>query len=323
MLYRQLTSLAGPLFAKSLSAKASPALSDQFAAPSSSPDAAWGLDPAMFGRHPNGQPIDPASLCVRAPSVIEIRLPADLAAGCEFVTTGLLETATGAEGSVQLQVLTAKPDEGLRFAAGNVAGHAGRGARRKRGTPAYRGRLRRIPPALPGGAVLHEDRAGRRSRHAHAVPSRRRAPRAADARRRADGEARPAVGRAALRQPGRARRWSTPSSSSRSTPRRTPTPRCSSRCASRSSDRAAAFRQRLVDAEPRHVEAVLEFADRAYRRPLSDGEKAELRALYRQAARAGAAARRRGPADAGARARGAGVPVPRGEARAGARAGGR
>src|SRR2546425_10138489 len=32
--------------------------------------------------------------------------------------------------------------------------------------------------------------------------------------------------------------------------------------------RAAAFRQRLIDTEPQHLEAVIEFADRAYRRPL-------------------------------------------------------
>jgi len=33
-----------------------------------------------------------------------------LAAGCEFVTTGVLDPQLGAEGSVQLQVLTARPD---------------------------------------------------------------------------------------------------------------------------------------------------------------------------------------------------------------------
>src|SRR5204863_3510766 len=70
----------------------------------------WSLDREIFGRHPNGQTIDGASLCVQAPSVVEIRLPADLVAGCEFVTTGALDPQTGAEGSVQLQVLTTKPD---------------------------------------------------------------------------------------------------------------------------------------------------------------------------------------------------------------------
>src|SRR5439155_22737852 len=51
------------------------------------------------------------SLCRRAPAVVEIRLPADLVAGSEFVTTGVLDKETGAEGSVQVQVLTTKPEQ--------------------------------------------------------------------------------------------------------------------------------------------------------------------------------------------------------------------
>jgi hypothetical protein len=45
--------------------------------------------------------------------------------------------------------------------------------------------------------------------------------------------------------------------------------------------RAGAFRASLTNAQPKQVEAVLEFADRAYRRPLTDSEKNELRGLYR------------------------------------------
>jgi hypothetical protein len=45
--------------------------------------------------------------------------------------------------------------------------------------------------------------------------------------------------------------------------------------------RAAAFRELLTNTQPKHVEAIVEFADRAYRRPLSAGEKNELRELYR------------------------------------------
>ena len=70
-----------------------------------------GLDPTDFGKYPDGSTIDEASLCVQAPSVIEIRLPADLVAGAEFVTTGILDPKTGAEGSVQLQALTSKPTD--------------------------------------------------------------------------------------------------------------------------------------------------------------------------------------------------------------------
>jgi hypothetical protein len=46
--------------------------------------------------------------------------------------------------------------------------------------------------------------------------------------------------------------------------------------------RAAAFRQRLADTQPRHIEAVLEFAEQAYRRPLTGEEKGELRGLYQR-----------------------------------------
>jgi hypothetical protein len=45
-------------------------------------------------------------------------------------------------------------------------------------------------------------------------------------------------------------------------------------------DRAAAFRQLLVDTQPAHLAAVLEFAGRAYRRPLTEAESTELRNLY-------------------------------------------
>ncbi|MBK8096116.1 MAG: DUF1592 domain-containing protein [Planctomycetes bacterium] len=44
--------------------------------------------------------------------------------------------------------------------------------------------------------------------------------------------------------------------------------------------RAAAFAVAQVAAEPRHVDAVLEFAGRAFRRPLTDGERKGLLALY-------------------------------------------
>src|SRR5437867_4066774 len=45
-------------------------------------------------------------------------------------------------------------------------------------------------------------------------------------------------------------------------------------------DRAADFRQLLIDTEPKHLDAVLDFAARAYRRPLTDTETCELRDLY-------------------------------------------
>jgi hypothetical protein len=45
-------------------------------------------------------------------------------------------------------------------------------------------------------------------------------------------------------------------------------------------DRAAAFRQQLIDTEPKHLDALIRFAANAYRRPLTESEEQELRALY-------------------------------------------
>lgn len=45
---------------------------------------------------------------------------------------------------------------------------------------------------------------------------------------------------------------------------------------------ATAFSKKMVEAEPYHVQAVIEFANRAWRRPLTDTDQAELRSLYAQ-----------------------------------------
>ena len=55
-----------------------------------------------------GKSIDATSVCVRAPSVITIRVPADLA-GRELVTTASLEPETGGEGSAQTDVVAGTP----------------------------------------------------------------------------------------------------------------------------------------------------------------------------------------------------------------------
>ena len=75
----------------------------------------WGLDPALFGRHPDGRAVDADSLCVQAPSVIRIRIPGRLAAGYDFVTTAVLEEQTGQQGSVQVDLAsgTAAPNTSL------------------------------------------------------------------------------------------------------------------------------------------------------------------------------------------------------------------
>jgi hypothetical protein len=108
VLHRQARALDGPLFGPLAASWDARARSTPAAGTSDSgPD--WGVDPSLFGKPVGGQPVDAESLGVLAPAVLEIRLPADLAAGREFVVTGELEPRAGAEGSVQLELADASP----------------------------------------------------------------------------------------------------------------------------------------------------------------------------------------------------------------------
>lgn len=105
-LRQQLIALNGPLFAT----VRREVLSRPADAAAPAGEATSGPDPQLFGRLPDGTPIAAADLCVNAPSVLEIEVPADLVPGSEFVATAGLQLPAGAEGSVQMQVLTAPPD---------------------------------------------------------------------------------------------------------------------------------------------------------------------------------------------------------------------
>ena len=72
---------------------------------------AYGLEPALFGKLPSGESIAPKSLGVQAPSVLELRLPSSLAQGAELVATTRLHADQGREGSVQTRVQANKPAE--------------------------------------------------------------------------------------------------------------------------------------------------------------------------------------------------------------------
>jgi hypothetical protein len=299
-LHRQLSSLGGPLFAGSRAGKGA-AVSAASAAGEGGGRAqetsGWSLDPALFGKHPRGMAIDPASLCVQAPSVIEVRLPADLAAGAELVTTGSLHPQTGAEGSVQLQVTTQKPAGGPGLLPGEPKVTDGSGpwtsnnrqvshstpilvaegsAARKRFEAGFEDFRRWFPASLcyvkivPVDEVvtltlfyredhhlvrlmLDDSEAARLDQlwdHLHYISH--------DALTLVDAfeqlwqyatqDADPKVFEP-MRQP--------------------------------INDRAAAFRRRLVDTQPKQLDALIEFAAQAYRRPLTPDESQQLRALYR------------------------------------------
>jgi hypothetical protein len=109
-LYRVLSPLGGPLARPQTKSGTLKVPASTAAENDSANQMAYGVDPALFGSHPNGSAVDEASLCVRAPAVIELRLPADLVAGATLTTAVSLHPQTSAEGSVQAQILRSKPE---------------------------------------------------------------------------------------------------------------------------------------------------------------------------------------------------------------------
>jgi hypothetical protein len=273
-LYSQLTSLAGPLLLDVKPGKAPAA---------KSASSQWGLDPALFGNRPDGSAGEAASLYVQAPSVLEVRLPASLAAGGELVTTGTLDPVMGAEGSVQLQVLTTKPtwQSGSLLNTTPVVVNENSVAR-QRIEASFEEFRQMFPAALcytkivpvdevvtltlfyredePLARLLLDDaqkeKLDRMWDELHFISQ--------DALTLVDAFEQ-------IWQFSTQDGPDAPHGDKRLEPLREPI-----------NQRAAAFKQRLVETQPRHVEAVLEFAERAYRRPLTREEKGELRGLYHQ-----------------------------------------
>ena len=308
-LHRQLTSLGGPLFnnqIRSSRRKEAPTETrnpkpetreDQSLLTSAATDAA-GLNPDRFGNHPNGSSIDAANLCIQAPSAIEIRLPADLVAGYEFVTTGVLDKATGAEGSVQLQLLTNKPSassglltieaktadgEGPWYSNNRITSHntpivVNDGSAARQRIEAAFDEFRQIFPAalcytkiVPVDEVVTLTLFYREDDHFKRLmldgAQAARLDRLWDEMHYVAQDALTLVD--VFEQLWQyATQDADPSVFE---PMREPI-----------KQRAAAFRQRLVDTQPAHLDAVLKFADGAYRRPLTGTERDELRGLYRK-----------------------------------------
>jgi hypothetical protein len=287
-LYRQLASFGGPLFRNHLTAMR------EGTSPRSG---GMGLDPALFGKHPNGSAIDAASLCVRAPSILEVRLPADLARDCEFVATGSLHPGTAAEGGVQLQVLTTRPPSNSGLLPTGISSSDADGpwssnnrrvahdtpiivaegsAARKRIEAAF-DEFRRVFPAalcytkiVPVDEVVTLTLFYREDDHFKRLllndAEAMRLDRLWNKLHYVSQDALTLVD--AFEQLWQ---YATQDADPKVfEPMRQPI-----------AQRAAAFRALLTNSEPKHVDAVLEFADRAYRRPLSATEQDELRQLYR------------------------------------------
>jgi hypothetical protein len=268
VLYRQLSGLGSPLFAGVR----------QTSSPAPVKDASdIGVDPTIFGKHPANGKVGEASLCVRAPSVVAVQLPADLFAGTDFVATGVLDPTNGKEGSVQLSVAMRKPETGSGLRSDVPVLAVEKSESTKKWERAF-GEFRQLFPAalcytkiVPVDEVVtltlfhREDEAFCRlmlddtqkaqlDRLWHELHF---------------------VGHDALTLVdafNQLMEYATQDSNPKLfEPYRKPI-----------LDRAAAFRKELVDAEPKQLQSVIQFASKAYRRPLRDSEAQELRGLYQR-----------------------------------------
>lgn len=274
-LYRQVVSLGGPLLRTLLASREVKESAPPAGETPSTAEADWGPDPALFGRHPTGGSVDAASLCVKAPSVVEFRLPAELVAGCDLVATGVLDDKAGAQGSVQLHVAAGKLPAVVPLQPGQSILVAAEGPARQRVEAALAEYRNLFPAALCYTKIVPVDEVVtltlfyREDDHLARLmldeAEREQLDRLWDELHFVSRDALTLVD--AFNQLMEfATQDSDPSAFE---PLRKPI-----------NDRAAAFRQTLVDSERNHMPALLELAARAYRRPLSDAEADQLRNFY-------------------------------------------
>lgn len=271
VLHQQIASLGGPLLLAALGAIAAQTSDEKETGPSR-----FGLAANRFGRHPQGGGIESASLCVQAPEVLEIRLPADLVAGADFVTTGVLHAETGREGSTQLSVQTTRPPLGglwstqpVLVTAESLAG--------QRIAAAFDQFRSLFPPALCYTKIVPVDEVVTLTLYYREDEPLQRL-------MLTDNEA-AQLDRMwdellyVAREPFEMVTAITQLKEFATQDRQDLVPSLEA-LRQPIAERAAQFQQRLLDNEPAQLEAVLKFAEQAYRRPLMASESDPLRTLY-------------------------------------------
>jgi hypothetical protein len=264
----QLAALDGPLLSKARAVKPRSPI-----APKASE---WGLDPALFGRHPSaGGAVDANSLCVKSPSVRAVSVPADLVAGYDFAATVALHSDS--RDMAQMQVLPTKPGAMTSLQPGVPILVSETGDARKRIAAALEAFRELFPPAVCYTKIVPVDEVVTLNlffREDHHL-------------------ARLMLDDVQIRKLDRL--WDELDYVSHAPVKQVDALNQLIEYATQDSDprpfrplqkpfgeRATAFKKRLVDTEPRHLEAVIAFAAKAYRRPLATKEKDDLAGLYQK-----------------------------------------
>ncbi len=229
-----------------------------------------------FGAHPLGDAVESQDLVVRAPQAVEIRLPAALARGRELVVTGSLDAQHGTEGSVQLQATLEKPAGPQLRADLPLIVHANSQAeqRIRQGLDDFR---QLFPPALCYARIVPVDEVVtlvlfyREDHHLQ--------------RLMLDDQQKAELDRLwdelfYVTQEPLQLEVSFEQIREFATQDRPDLVVAFKSLIEPITGRAKAFRQRLIDTEPAHVEGLVGLADRVWRRPVTDSERQAIRDLY-------------------------------------------
>ncbi|MCA9079691.1 MAG: DUF1592 domain-containing protein [Planctomycetaceae bacterium] len=234
--------------------------------------------PHGFGRHPNGKPVDPASLCVAASAPVTIRIPSQLITSATFVTAAEVHGDSAEQGSLQAHVLPTT-DRSLEFALDQpILARTGSSAAAR--WEANISQFRDLfPTAVCYSRIVPVDEVVTMVLYFREDEHLRRLlledSEIAELNRLWDEllyvAQEPIALTVAFEQIYEFATQDRPDLVVAFGPLREPINR-----------RADQFRQRLIASEPAHVEAVQQFAARAWRRDLSRVEQTQLAELYRQ-----------------------------------------
>ena len=238
-----------------------------------------GVEPdERFGKHPLGHKMNATDLIVQAPAVVEFRIPPRLAAGRRLVTGGTLDAKNGRDGSVRVEVSLARVEPAaipLTSPVLTIEGSKSRG----RVAASFREFHELFPPNLCYARIVPVDEVVTLTlfyRQDDALQRLMLSETQTDELNRmwdelffvAQEPLRFEVAFEQIREfatqdrPDLVKVWD---------------PLKKGVVA-----RADGFRKRLIDTEPVHLNAVLDFAARAWRRPLANSEQSDLRGLYQK-----------------------------------------
>lgn len=237
-----------------------------------------GVGALRFGTLPDGGPVNADILSLQAPQVLELQLPTEIVSGSDFVTKATLHASTDSIVCAQIQATLVRPG-GSHFSASEAVIIPKSSVIQDRVAEAMAEYRDLFPAALSYSRIVPVDEVVtmalyfREDEHLQRLML--NAQQITELDRLWDEllyvSQEPIALTVAFEQIYEFATQDRPDLVKAFTPMRGPI-----------NERGDVFRQRLIDTEPAHIDAVLEIADRAWRRPLTEAEQTAIRGLYDQ-----------------------------------------